>query len=44
MNVPNLPDVARSVLKGAIVGLASAGLVSPADAEHLIALLGLEDA
>ena len=44
MKAPNLPDVARSILKGAIMGLANAGLITSADAEQLIALLGLTDA
>ena len=41
---PMLPDVARGILKALIVSLASTGLVSQADAENLIALLGLRDA
>lgn len=41
---PMLPDVARSILKGAIMSLANAGLITSADAEHLIATLGLADA
>ena len=41
---PTLPDVARSILKALIVSLASTGLISRADAECLIALLGLGDA
>ena len=44
MNSPQLPDVARSLLKGLIVSLATTGLVTPADAENLISLLGLGDA
>ena len=44
MNAPNLPDVARSILKGLIVSLANAGLITGADSEQLIALLGLADA
>ena len=42
--VPNLPDVARSIIKALIVSLASTGLISAADADHVIALLGLQDA
>ena len=41
---PNLPDVARSILKALIVSLASTGLMSQADADNVIALLGLRDA
>lgn len=44
MNVPVLPDVARTILKGAIVSLANAGLISTSDAERLLTLLGLADA
>jgi len=44
MNAPALPDVARSILKAAIVSLATSGLITTADAEHLIAFLGLEHA
>jgi hypothetical protein len=41
---PALPDVARCLLKGAIVSLAHAGLISAADAKLLLAFLGLRDA
>lgn len=41
MSAPILPDVARSVIKGLISSLANAGLILPADAERLIALLDL---
>ena len=44
MSAPNLPDVARAILKALIVSLASAGLMSQADADNVIALLGLRDA
>ncbi len=44
MNAPNLPDVARSIIKGLIVSLATAGLITSTDAENLLALLGLSDA
>ena len=44
MSAPNLPDVARSIIKAVIVSLASTGLMSQADAENVIALLGLSDA
>ncbi len=44
MNAPKLPDVARSILKALIVSLASTGLMSQADADNVIALLGLKDA
>lgn len=41
---PNLPDVARGILKAVIVSLATTGLISNATAENLISLLGLRDA
>ena len=41
---PNLPDVARSILKALIVSLANAGILSQADANSIIALRGLADA
>lgn len=41
---PNLPDVSRSILKALVVSLANTGLMSQADAENIIALLGLRDA
>jgi hypothetical protein len=44
MRPPKLPDTARQVLKGLIVSLGTAGIVSSADAEHLLRYLGLEDA
>lgn len=44
MNAPNLPDVARGIIKALIFSLANAGLITGADAEQLIALLGLADA
>jgi hypothetical protein len=44
MSTPSLPDVARAILKALIVSLASTGLVSQADADNMIALLGLHDA
>lgn len=44
VSAPNLPDVARAILKALIVSLANTGLISRADAENLIALLGLADA
>lgn len=44
MNAPNLPDAARSLLKSLIVCLSNTGLISRADADNLIALLGLADA
>jgi uncharacterized protein YutE (UPF0331/DUF86 family) len=44
MDAPNLPDVARTTLKGLIVALAHAGVITGADAEKLLALLGLRDA
>lgn len=40
----NLPDVARTVLKGVIVALGNTGLITSADAARLIELLGLSDA
>ena len=44
MNSANLPDVARSILKGLIMSLANTGLLSQADTDNIIALLGLHDA
>ena len=44
MNAPNIPDAARSILKSVITALANAGLITGADAEHLVAVLGLRDA
>jgi uncharacterized protein YutE (UPF0331/DUF86 family) len=44
METPNLPDVARTILKGLIVSLAHAGVITGAEAENLRALLGLRDA
>ena len=41
---PNLPDVARAILKAVIVSLATSGIISNADAENVIRLLGLHDA
>ena len=42
--IPALPDLARSILKGAIVTLASSGLITSADAEMLVTVLRLGDA
>lgn len=44
MRAPKLPDVARAILKALIISLASTGLMSQADADNVIALLGLQDA
>ncbi len=44
MNAPILPDVARGIIKALIVSLVNAGLITSAEAEQLIALLGLADA
>lgn len=44
MNAPNLPDMARGIIKALIVSLANAGLITSADAERLVAILGLTDA
>jgi hypothetical protein len=44
MRRPDLPDVARSILKALIVSLAATGLISQGDADSLISLLGLQDA
>ena len=44
MSTPNLPDTPRSIIKALIVSLAGTGLLSQADADNLIALLGLKDA
>jgi len=41
---PVLPDVARSLLKSAIVGLANAGLITDEQATILLAYLELHDA
>ncbi len=43
MTAPDLPDAARSIIKGLIVSLVTAGLISAADAELLIRVLGLGD-
>lgn len=39
-----LPDVARTLLKSMIVTLATTGLITSADAEMLVTILGLSDA
>jgi len=39
-----LPDLARSILKKAIVSMANVGLITGASAEQLISLLQLRDA
>lgn len=44
MSTPTLPDLARGLLKGFIVSLANAGLISGADAHNLITAMGLRDA
>ena len=44
MRPPNLPDVARSILKALIVSLTGTGLISQADADNLIEMLALQDA
>ena len=44
MTAPNLPDVANRVLRGVIDSLASAGLITGADARAIIELLGLGNA
>ena len=44
MTAPKIPDVARSLLKAAIMSLLNAGLIASDDAETLIALLDLGDA
>ena len=44
MNEPSLPDVARLILKGCIVSLGTAGLITMADAEFLLQQLKLSDA
>ena len=44
MNGPNLPDVARSLLKGLIMSLARSGVITGADAEQLLTALKLTDA
>lgn len=44
LTVPTLPDTARSLLKGAIMSMVNAGLITGVDAEQLIVLLQLRDA
>ena len=44
MNIPNLPQAARSILKAVIVSLGTSGLVCPADVSLMLALLDLQDA
>lgn len=44
MKAPNIPDLARSILKALLVSLANTGLLSQADADNVIVLLGLHDA
>ena len=44
LTVPALPDLARSILKKAIVSMANVGLITGANAEQLISLLQLGDA
>lgn len=41
---PDLPDVARTIIKGVIVALANGGFITDAAAQELIALIGLADA
>jgi len=43
MSTPNFPEIACSILRGVIGSLASAGVVTPADAEVAMRLLGLGD-
>ena len=42
--LPILPDLARSLLKGKIMLLVNAGLITGVDAEQLISFLQLKDA
>ena len=44
MTAKNLPDAARTILKGVIMSLANAGVIANTDAENLIAALGIGDA
>ena len=44
LTFPTLPDTARSLLKGAIMSMANAGLITNVDAEQLIVLLQLRNA
>ncbi len=44
LTLPILPDLARSLLKSAIMSMANAGLITGADTKQLIALLQLKDA
>ena len=44
LTLPILPDLARSLLKGKIMLLVNAGLITGADAEQLISFLQLKDA
>ena len=42
MSTPNLPDVARAILKSVIVSLGTTGLASSADVALMLALLDLQ--
>jgi len=44
MTAPDLPEVARSIIKGLTVALANGGFITNANAQELIALLGLANA
>jgi hypothetical protein len=43
-SVPELPNLARSLLKQAIMGLLHAGVITEHDCDILLAILRLEDA
>ena len=43
-SVPKLPNVARSLLKSAIISLANAGLITEEQTTMLLAVLELHDA
>jgi hypothetical protein len=44
MQRPQLPGLARALLKASIVSLGTTGLISAADAHQLLLLVGLDDA
>jgi hypothetical protein len=43
-SIPELPNLARSLLKAAIMGLMNAGVITEHDCDILIAVLQLENA
>ncbi len=44
MNRPNLPEMARAILKAVIVSLGNSGLATSADVSLMLAWLDLQDA